>query len=150
MLEDDFFKPTIQSIVKIPQHSPEGSITRKKGSAIKLLERIKFVNKEWIQPGYRKGTNQHNISATITVKPNEWDKVGEWAFENREFYTALSFLPEDLGTYVQAPFENITEEEYNESVKKLHEIDLTKVIEITDNTSRQNEAACAGNNCEVS
>lgn len=150
MLEDDFFKPTIQSIVKIPQRAPEGAITRKKGSAIKLLERIKFVNKEWIQPGYRKGANQHNVSATVTIKPNEWDKVGDWVYENREYYTALSFLPEDLGSYTQAPFENIPEEEYNEAVKKLHEIDLTKVVEITDNTARQDEQACAGGNCEIS
>lgn len=149
LLEDDFFKPNIQSIVSIPQKSPDGSITRKKESAKKLLERIKLINQKWIQPGYRKGSNQHNVSATVTIKPNEWNKVGDWLFENREYFTALSFLPFSDHTYVQAPYEDITEEEYNKMVKTLHEIDLTKVIEITDNTSLQDEVACGGAGCEV-
>jgi ribonucleoside-triphosphate reductase len=149
MLEDDFFKPTIQSIVSIPQKAPNGAITRKKESAIKLLERIKLLNKEWIQPGHRKGSNMHNVSATVTIKPNEWEKVGEWVFENKEYFTALSFLPEDLGTYVQAPFSDITEEEYNNSVKSLHNIDITKVVELTDNTSLMDQAACQGGSCEI-
>lgn len=150
MLEDDFFKPTIQSIVKIPQKAPAGSITRKKESAIKLLERIKLINKEWIQPGYRKGANQHNVSATVTIKPNEWDKVGEWVYENREYYTALSFLPEDLGSYTQTPYEDITEEKFKELISQLHEIDLTKVVELIDHTARQDEVACGGSGCEIS
>ena len=149
MLEDDFFKPTIQSIVKIPQKSPEGAITRKKETAIKLLERVKKLNQEWIKPGYRKGANQHNVSATINIKPNEWDKIGEWVYENREYYTALSFLPEDNHSYTQAPFEDITKEQFEEMVTSLHSIDLTKVIEIGDNTSVQDEIACGGMGCEV-
>ena len=120
-----------------------------KVSAIKLLERIKLINKEWIQPGYRKGANQHNVSATVTIKPNEWDKVGEWVYENREYFTALSFLPFSDHTYIQAPFEDIDEIKFNEMVKQLHEIDLSKVIEITDTTARQDELACAGGNCEI-
>jgi len=149
LLEDDYFKPTIQSIVSIPQKAPNGAITRKKESAIKLLERIKLINKEWIQPGYRKGANQHNVSATVTIKPNEWNKVGEWVYENREYFTALSFLPFSDHTYIQAPFEDIDEIKFNEMVKQLHEIDLSKVIEITDTTARQDELACAGGNCEI-
>jgi ribonucleoside-triphosphate reductase len=149
MLEDDFFKPTIQSIVSIPQKCPIGAITRKKESAIKLLERIKLLNKEWIQPGHRKGSNTHNVSATVTIKPNEWEKVGEWVFENKEYFTALSFLPYSDHTYTQAPFEDITEEKFNELVKSLHEVDLTKVVELMDNTNLQDQAACAGGVCEV-
>ena len=149
LLEDDFFKPTIQSIVSIPQHAPEGAITRKTESAFSLLERIKLINQKWIQPGYRKGANQHNVSATVNIKPEEWGDVGKWLFENREYFTALSFLPEDTGTYVQAPFEDITKEKYEKMVKTLHEIDLTKVVELVDSTARQDELACAGGACEV-
>lgn len=150
MLEDDFFKPTIQSIVKIPQHAPEGAITRKDESALDLLERIKLVNKKWIKPGYRKGANQHNVSATVTIKSNEWDQVGDWVYENREYFTALSFLPYFDHTYTQAPFEDITKEEYEKLVKQLHEVDLSKVIEMVDNTARQDELACAGGSgCEI-
>jgi len=149
LLEDDFFKPTIQSVVSIPQRAPEGAITRKTESAISLLERIKLINQKWIKPGYRKGVNQHNVSATVTIKPNEWEIVGDWVYENKDYFTALSFLPYDEHSYTQAPFEDITEEKFNELVKQLHEIDLSKVIEITDVTARQDELACAAGNCEI-
>ena len=103
LLEDDFFKPTIQSVVSIPQRAPEGAITRKTESAISLLERIKLINQKWIKPGYRKGANQHNVSATVTIKPNEWEIVGDWVYENKDYFTALSFLPYDEHSYTQAP-----------------------------------------------
>lgn len=148
MLEDDFFKPTLQSIVSVPQRAPEGSITRKE-SAMDLLERIKTINKNWIKPGHRKGANMHNVSATVTIKQDEWPAVGEWLYENKEYFTALSFLPEDLGTYKQAPFETITEQEFNEAVKSLHEVDLSRVVELSDNTALMDQAACAGGACEI-
>jgi ribonucleoside-triphosphate reductase (thioredoxin) len=148
MLEDDFFKPELQAVISVPQRSPEGAITRSE-SAMDLLERIKTINKEWIKPGHRKGSNMHNVSATVTIKQDEWDTVGEWLYENKEFFTALSFLPEDLGTYVQAPFETITKQEFNEAVKSLHTVDLTKVIEMDDMTALMDQAACAGGACEI-
>jgi len=150
MLEDDFFKPTLQSIVSIPQRAPLNSITRSE-SAMNLLERIKTINKNWIKPGHRKGANMHNVSATVTIKQDEWPAVGEWLYENKEYFTALSFLPEDLGTYVQAPFSTITEEEFKIAIKSLHNIDLSKVIEMDDNTALMDQAACAGGggSCEI-
>ena len=148
MLEDDFFKPTLQSIVSVPQRAPQGAITRSE-SAMDLLERIKTINKNWIKPGHRKGANMHNVSATVTIKQDEWPAVGEWLYENKEYFTALSFLPEDLGTYKQAPFETITEEQFNEAVKSLHEVDLSRVVEMSDNTALMDQAACAGGACEV-
>jgi ribonucleoside-triphosphate reductase (thioredoxin) len=148
MLEDDFFKPTLQSIVSVPQRAPEGAITRSE-SAMDLLERIKTINKNWIKPGHRKGANMHNVSATVTIKQDEWPAVGEWLYENKEYFTALSFLPEDLGTYKQAPFETITEEQFNKAVKSLNEVDLSRVVEMSDNTALMDQAACAGGACEV-
>jgi ribonucleoside-diphosphate reductase alpha chain len=148
MLEDDFFKPNLQSIVSVPQRAPEGSITRSE-SAMDLLERIKTINKNWIKPGHRKGANMHNVSATVTIKQDEWPAVGEWLYENKEYFTALSFLPEDLGTYKQAPFETITEEQFNEAVKSLNQIDLSKVIEMSDNTALMDQVACSSGACEI-
>ena len=148
MLEDDVFKPTLQSVLSIPQRSPEGSITRSE-SAMDLLERIKTINKNWIKPGHRKGNNMHNVSATVTIKKDEWAGVGDWLYDNKEYFTALSFLPEDLGTYVQAPFETITEEQFNEAIKPLHLLDLSKVVEISDNTALQDSVACGGGACEI-
>jgi ribonucleoside-diphosphate reductase alpha chain len=148
MLEDDFFKPNLQSIVSVPQRAPEGSITRSE-SAMDMLERIKTINKNWIKPGHRKGANMHNVSATVTLKQDEWFAVGEWLYENKEYFTALSVLPEDLGTYKQAPFETITEEQFNEAVKSLNQIDLSKVIEMNDNTALMDQQACGGGACEI-
>jgi ribonucleoside-triphosphate reductase len=149
LLEDDFFKPNIQSIVKVPQKAPDSAMLRESTTALDLLERIKTINKEWIKPGYRKGANMHNVSATVTMKHDEWDTVGEWVYENKDYFTALSFLPFSDHSYVQSPFEDITKEEYEEAVKSLHEIDLSKVIEIEDKTDLKGELSCAGNNCEV-
>jgi len=149
LLEDDFFKPNIQAIVTIPQRAPQGSITRPKETAIELLERIKKFNKEWIKPGHRKGNNTHNVSATVNIKQQEWGTVGDWLWENREYFTALSFLPEDLGTYTQAPFETINEEEFNKRISSLHTLDLSKVVEFSDETALMDQAACAGGACEV-
>ena len=149
LLEDDFFKPNIQAIVTIPQRAPENAIIRPKETAIELLERIKKFNKEWIKPGHRKGSNMHNVSATVNIKQDEWSTVGDWLWDNKEYFTALSFLPEDLGTYTQAPFETITEEQFNERVKHLHALDLSKVVEFSDETNLQDQAACAGGACEV-
>ena len=148
MLEDDFFKPTLQSIVSVPQRAPEGSITRKE-SAMDMLERIKTINKNWIKPGHRKGANMHNVSATVTIKQDEWGTVGEWLYENKEYFTALSFLPEDLGTYKQAPYETITKEQFEEQIKSLHQVDLSRVVEMSDNTALMDQAACAGGACEI-
>lgn len=148
MLEDDFFKPESQSVVSVPQKAPEGATTRKE-SAMDMLERIKTINKNWIKPGHRKGSNMHNVSATVTIKQDEWDNVGDWLYENREFFTALSFLPEDLGTYKQAPYETINKEMFEKMVESLHNVDLTKVIEVDDNTALMDQAACAGGACEV-
>jgi ribonucleoside-triphosphate reductase len=148
MLEDDFFKPNLQAVISVPQRSPEGAITRKE-SAMDLLERIKTINKNWIKPGHRKGSNMHNVSATVTIKQDEWATVGDWLYDNRDYFTALSFLPFDGHTYVQAPFETITQEEFESAVESLHNVDLTKVIEMDDMTALMENLACSGNNCEI-
>ena len=94
--------------------------------------------------------NLHNVSATVSIKQDEWESVGDWVYENKEFFTALSFLPQDLGSYVQAPFETITKEKFEEMSLSLHSIDLTKVVELVDTTARQDELACAGGaSCEI-
>ncbi len=70
-------------------------------------------------------TNSGNCIATVTIKPDEWVGVGEWMWDNRENFTALSVLPFSDHSYMQAPFEDIDEAQYNEMVSHLHKIDLT-------------------------
>lgn len=148
LLEDDFFKPNIQSIVSLPMKAPEGAILRDE-SAIDLLERVKRYSDNWVKPGHRKGDNSHNVSATIYIKPDEWEKVGMWMWENRDCYNGLSVLPHDGGTYTQAPFETCTKEKYEEMLKQITNVDLTQIVEIKDNTDLKGEAACAGGACEI-
>ena len=149
ILEDEFFKPTQQAVISVPQRAPEGAITRQE-NALDLLDRVGKVWKDWVKTGHRKGENKNNVSVTVTIKPNEWEEVGEWMWSNRSNFTALSVLPENLGSYMQAPYETISKEEYEELVSSLHAIDLTKVVELEDNTDLQGEVACGGNGgCEV-
>ncbi|NJN98399.1 MAG: hypothetical protein HC875_32060 [Anaerolineales bacterium] len=146
ILEDDHFRPHDTAIITLPQRAPEGAITRDE-SALDLLERVKKVSLEWVIPGSRPGKERHNVSATITIDKHEWKEVGEWMWENRENYSGLSVLPKDYGTYIQPPFEDITEEKYNELFAKLSEVDLDNVIEIEDETDLKGEIACAGGAC---
>ena len=148
LVEDEYFRPHDTAVIGIPQKAPDTAIFRTE-SPIQLLERVKKVHGEWIKPGHRTGNNTHNVSATVSIREHEWDAVGEWMWENKEYYNGLSVLPYDGGTYIQAPFEDCTKEKYEELMKTLNEVDLSKVIEIEDNTDLSGEVACAGGACEV-
>ena len=148
LVEDEYFRPHDTAVIGVPQKAPEGSIFRTE-SAIDLLERVKFFYQNWIKPGHRSGQNTHNISATVSIKEDEWEMVGKWMWENRKFYNGLSVLPYNGGSYIQAPFSDCTKEEYEKSIKYLQNVDLSKVIEFADNTNLMGEAACAGGACEI-
>jgi len=177
LLEDDFFRPETQAIVRIPQNAPEGAILRTE-SALDLLERTKRFNLDWVRSGHVSGDNTNNVSATVSlgnertyihdhitntymdsslVEPitdkthllDEWEMAGEWMWENKNTFNGLSVLPYLGGTYVQAPFEDITKEEFESRLKSLVDIDLSKVVEIDDETEHNQESACAGGKCEV-
>ena len=148
LIEDEYFRPHDTAVISVPQMAPSKSILRTE-SPFDTLERVKRVAQEWIKPGHRRGSNTHNVSATISLKEDEWDKAGEWMWSNREYYNGLSVLPYDGGTYTQAPFEDITENKYKEMSKVLSDVDLTKITETDDNTDLSGELACAGGNCEI-
>jgi ribonucleoside-triphosphate reductase len=148
LVEDEYFRPHDTAVIGIPQKAPETAIFRTE-SPIQLLERVKKVHSEWVKPGHRSGNNSHNVSATISIREHEWKAVGEWMWENKEFYNGLSVLPYDGGTYIQAPFEDCTKEKYEELLKTLSDVDLSKVIELEDTTDLSGELACAGGACEI-
>ena len=149
LVEDEYFRPHDTAVIQVPQKAPVGSILRTE-SPFDTLERVKKVASEWVVPGHRNGSNTHNVSATISLKKDEWDLAGEWMWENRNYYNGLSVLPYDGGTYTQAPFEDITEKEYDTLMKTLTDVDLSNVIEVDDNTNLSGELACAGGSCEIS
>jgi len=164
LVEDDVLRPADTICVRIPVKAPEGSILRTE-TAIDTLERVKHFSTEWIKNGHVDGDNTHNVSATISIdstrkypfheemgevwERDEWEEVGVWMWENREYYNGLSVLPYWGGSYQQAPFEDITEEEYNKRIVTLKELDLTNVTEAEDNVEFSQTAACSGNECEI-
>ena len=148
LIEDDYFRAHDTAVISIPQKAPEGAIMRTE-SPFDLLERVKRVHQEWIKPGHKTGNNAHNVSATISLKDDEWEEAGEWMWKNRDHYNGLSVLNYNGGSYTQAPFEDCTEEVYEEMMKSLTSIDLSKVVELGDMTDLKSEAACAGGACEI-
>jgi len=148
LVEDDFFKPETQAVISIPQRAPDDGILRHETS-LELLERVKDIYNRWIVPGHRQGNNTHNVSCTVSVREEEWEEVGKWMWQNREYYNGIAVLPYFGGNYKQAPFEDIDKETFEGMFIKLKEVDLSNVVEIIDNTNLTGELACAGNNCEV-
>ena len=148
LVEDEYFRPHDTAVISVPQKAPEGSITRHE-SALDLLGRVKDVHLKWVKKGHRSGQNSNNVSATITIKPDEWFEVGEWMWENKNNYNGLSVLPYSEHSYKQAPFEDCDEETYEKLLTTLVEVNLDGVIEIEDNTNLKGEAACAGGACEI-
>jgi ribonucleoside-triphosphate reductase (thioredoxin) len=148
LVEDEYFRPHDTAVISVPQKSPEGAILRTE-SPFQLLERVKKVTQDWVRNGHRSGSNTHNVSATISLKPEDWELAGEWMWENREYYNGLSVLPFDGGTYKQAPFSDCTKEEYDTLFSKLHTINLDEVVELTDETDLRGEVACAGGACSI-
>ena len=148
LCEDDVLRPTDTVCVRIPVKAPEGSIFRTE-TPLETLERVKKFSTEWIKNGHISGDNTHNVSATVSIKQDEWVSVGEWMWQNRDVYNGLSVLPFWEHTYKQAPFEDITEEEYNKRISTLHALDLTKVTELDDSVDFGAIQACAGGACDI-
>lgn len=149
LIEDCVHNPKKDAFVFIPIKAPHGATTSDNETALELLERIKFYSKSWIKPGHISGDNSHNVSATVYIDKHEWDSVAEWMWDNREHYNGLSVLPKSGHTYVQTPFEKITQEKYEELIKYVKNIDLTQIIEEENKTDLKSESACSGGLCEL-
>jgi ribonucleoside-diphosphate reductase alpha chain len=163
LVKDHLLIPN-SAVVEIPIKAPAGSVLRTE-TAIDTLERVKKVSQDWIKPGHIHGDNTHNVSATISIDKNrmypyhvemgevwecdEWQEVGEWMWENKQYYNGLSVLPFDGGSYSQAPFENITEEEYEKLLKGLTNVDLSQIVEEDDIINFNDSVACGGVSCEI-
>jgi ribonucleoside-triphosphate reductase (thioredoxin) len=137
------------AVIGVPQKAPDIAILRENETALDLLERVKLFNLEWVREGHRSGENTNNVSATISLKKEDWLEVGNWIWNNKNCFNGLSVLPFDGGTYVDAPFTDCTKEEYEKKLKYLTNIDLTKIIEENDNTTLSQELACAGDGCII-
>lgn len=137
--------------------SPEGAITKDDLTALEFLEIVKSTQENWVIPGTARpdstpGLN-HNVSNTITVKKDEWNDVAEYIWENRDFFTGVSLIPEDDSIYQQAPHQRVLSDDdelrWAKYLETYERIDYTKLNEETDNTIHKEIIACAGGACEL-
>jgi ribonucleoside-diphosphate reductase alpha chain len=142
--EPDLNKPDSTTVFYFPVKSPDGAVTRDDMTAVDMLNLWEKLQDNWCE---------HKPSATINVKDDEWMDVAAWVYNKFDKLSGVSFLPFDGGSYRQAPYQEITEKEYNEWIEKhpLPEIDWDELkhYEQEDHTTASQEFACVGNSCEV-
>lgn len=142
--EEDVMAKHSTSVFYFPIKSPEGAVTRNDQTSVEALELWKHLQDNWCE---------HKPSATINVREDEWVDVASWVYRNFDTLSGVSFLPHDGGSYKQAPYQELTEEEYSEWLR-LHptpKIDwsLLSEYEKEDTTTGSQELACHGGVCEV-
>lgn len=142
-VEDDVMQPEHNYVFSFPIKAPEGSVFRTDQTAIQQLE-------TWLT--YRTYWCEHNPSVTINVKEDEWLEVGAWVYKEFDNIGGVSFLPHTDHIYAQAPYQDITEEEYHEWVAKMpKDVDWSRLAEWEkeDSTKGSQDYACSAGACEV-
>lgn len=129
-------------VVDFPVKAPQAAITRHDVGAIEQLEYWKQLKTNY---------TEHNPSCTIYVAEDEWLAVGSWVYANWDIIGGLSFLPKDDTVYSLAPFEEITEEQYQKLLTDTPNIDFSEIViyEQDDQTEGSKEYACVGTSCEI-
>ena len=139
--EPDVTKPHSTTVFSFPMKLPESSITRESVSAIDHLEL-------WLK--YQRHWCEHKPSVTINVREEEWPRVGAWVYDHFDEMSGVSFLPHDGGTYRQAPYETIGEDEYENLNKTIPtNVDWDALVEVDDNVEGVQTLACTSGNCEI-
>ena len=144
-----------EAFIKVPIKVQDGALVREDETAIDFLNRVKFLQQNWIVPGHREGANMNNVSSTVSIREDEYDICEDWFWENRAFYNGIACLPYDTTFYTQVPFEDITEEVYLASVKEIYsyleknEIVFTDIKETIDGTDHLATAGCEGMSCDI-
>ena len=159
-------------VIEFPCVAPPSSIVKKDLSALEHLEIAKKVQTNWVEKGNAfprrlEGAN-HNVSITVIVRKDEWDSVSKYLWENREFFTGVSFLSETGDyDYQQPPFQEVyhpseieEDDEHREEKLRIWErfcelsenmksVSYADMYEETDTTEVQGELACTGGSCEL-
>lgn len=142
-VEDDVTKPDHTYVFSFPIKAPQNAVFRKDVSAIQQLELWLTYQRHWAE---------HKPSITVSVKEEEWPEVGAWVWKHIDEMSGVSFLPFSDTTYQQMPYQDCTEEEYNELLSKMPvDIDWSKLIdyETRDMTTGSQELACVSGYCEI-
>jgi ribonucleoside-triphosphate reductase len=130
-------------VFSFPIKAPTGALTRNDLTAIEHLELWLTYQRHWCE---------HKPSVTINVREHEWMEVGAWVWEHFDELSGVSFLPHSDHIYQQAPYQDITREEYEERLaampKSIRWADMS-FYESTDNTTGSQELACSAGACEI-
>jgi len=141
--EDEIHQPDHMWVFSFPQKAPSNGRLRKDLSATDQLKLWKKYSKSWCE---------HNPSVTINVKEDEWMGVGSWVYENFNDLNGVSFLPYAEHSYLQAPYQECTKEQYEELLAKMpQDVDWNDLsqYEQEDNTTGSQTLACSGGSCEI-
>jgi ribonucleoside-diphosphate reductase alpha chain len=141
--EDDVMKPNDTSVFSFPVKAPSHAITRDKLTAIQQLEIWLTYQRHWCE---------HKPSITVSVKEDEWMEVGAWVYKHFDEVSGISFLPYSEHTYVQAPYQEVTKEQYEELVVKMPKTinwSALSMYELEDSTTGSQALACVSGECEI-
>lgn len=142
--EPDVMSSGNTSVFYFPIKAPDGAVTRDDQGPIEALNLWKHLQENWCE---------HKPSATINVREEEWMDVGSWVYRNFDLLSGVSFLPHDGGSYKQAPYQEITKDEYEKWLKDhpTPDIDWSRLTEYesSDGTTGSQELACSGGVCEI-
>ena len=145
--EPDVMKPNDTTVFSFPVKAPYGAVVSSDLTAIEHLEMYKLYREHW---------TEHDVSITVNVREDEWGYVGAWVYENFDHIGGVSFLPASDHTYQQAPYQPVSQEDYNIAVAKMPKsIDWVNLslYELEDATTGAQELACvagpSGDGCEV-
>ena len=139
--EPCFMKPDSTTVFSFPVKVADGALLREDLTAIEHLRLWLIFQRHYCE---------HKPSVTISVLENEWMDVGAWTFKHFDEVTGVSFLPMDGGTYKQAPYEECTEETYNQLKLLLPEtVDWDNFKEYDDNVEGAQMLSCTAGGCEI-
>ena len=141
--EDDVMKPNDTTVFSFPIKAPENAVLRNDLTAIEHLETWLVYQRAWCE---------HKPSITVSVREDEWMEVGAWVYKHFDELSGISFLPYSDHTYKQAPYQDITEQDYLELLNNMpSEIRWADIAfyETEDGTTGTQDLACAAGYCEV-
>jgi ribonucleoside-triphosphate reductase len=139
-VEDEAFRPESTAVFSFPMKAPEGAVCRMDKTAIEQLELWLTYQRHWCE---------HKPSVTISVKDDEWMEVGAWVWKHFDEMSGVSFLPFSDHTYQQAPYEDITKEQYEAMLAKMPTVDWSEFVEQEDNTEGMQQLACIAGVCDL-
>jgi len=151
-------KPDGKYVIEFPVEAPQGAMIKDDIGAIEFLEMVKSTQQNWVMSGTANESISpgltHNVSNTVNVRTEEWDKVSEYLWENRNHFTGVSLLAATGDKdYAFAPMEAVVTEadeaRWNAIISGYKPVDYTGIIEMTDDTTLNAEMACVGGACAL-